>query len=324
MADREADGGVVRCRGPSGRGRGGGRGRWWSCRPSCASPATVAEGRRRSWPRQGQAGAGPARHDGGDDRAAGPRRLPAGPPRADLAARRRAAGQRAPAHAGPAPRGGRHARRRQRRLPRPARAGPRRAPVGRGAGGARRRHADDRGRAPPPVPPRRHQHGRGDVPGGRRRSCARWRRRSSPCSNACIRPRPSCSARSATCWPGTTRGRRWSAPLGVLDDPRRRTWPATCSAIHAPATRFPAWRVAADEQVGRLRRAMTRWERRRDGRPSWSPSCAREPEFELRWAAHPVDEKRRGAKQIAHPTAGDLDLAGRGARHRRRQRAGRS
>ena len=29
----------------------------------------------------------------------------------------------------------------------------------------------------------------------------------------------------------------------------------------------------------------------------------------MRWQAHPVGEKRRGAKRITHPTAGDLELA---------------
>jgi len=70
---------------------------------------------------------------------------------------------------------------------------------------------------------------------------------------------------------------------------------------------FPAWRVAADEQVGRLRRAMARW----DGDDAVADLVAelrQEPEFEVRWAAHPVDEKRRGAKLITHPVAGDLDL----------------
>jgi transcriptional regulator with XRE-family HTH domain len=71
---------------------------------------------------------------------------------------------------------------------------------------------------------------------------------------------------------------------------------------------FPTWWVAADEQVGRLRRATVRWE----GDEAWAElidELRRVPEFEVRWAAHPVDEKRRGAKLIAHPTAGDLELA---------------
>jgi transcriptional regulator with XRE-family HTH domain len=70
---------------------------------------------------------------------------------------------------------------------------------------------------------------------------------------------------------------------------------------------FPTWWVAADEQVGRLRRATVRWE----GDEAWAElidELRRVPEFEVRWAAHPVDEKRRGAKLVAHPTAGDLDL----------------
>lgn len=94
--------------------------------------------------------------------------------------------------------------------------------------------------------------------------------------------------------------------LGVLDDPA----PNLARYVFLdPRARdaFPAWWLAADEQVGRLRRAMTRWE----GDEAVAELIAQlrtAPEFELRWAAHPVDEKRRGAKLIAHPTAGDLDL----------------
>ena len=34
-----------------------------------------------------------------------------------------------------------------------------------------------------------------------------------------------------------------------------------------------------------------------------------EPEFEARWDAHPVDEKRRGSKLLTHPEVGDLAIA---------------
>ncbi len=33
-----------------------------------------------------------------------------------------------------------------------------------------------------------------------------------------------------------------------------------------------------------------------------------EPEFDIRWAAHPVAEKRRGTNLLAHPDVGTLDL----------------
>ena len=101
----------------------------------------------------------------------------------------------------------------------------------------------------------------------------------------------------------------WAAVVGargVLDDPRPNLARYVFLDRRAHDA-FPAWRVAADEQVGRLRRAMTRW----DGDDAVADLVAelrQEPEFEVRWAAHPVDEKRRGAKLITHPAAGDLDL----------------
>jgi transcriptional regulator with XRE-family HTH domain len=96
-------------------------------------------------------------------------------------------------------------------------------------------------------------------------------------------------------------------PLGVLDDPRPNLARYVFLDPRAHDA-FPAWRVAADEQVGRLRRAITRWEHD-DTVAALVAELRAAPEFEVRWAAHPVDEKRRGAKQFAHPTAGDLELA---------------
>jgi transcriptional regulator with XRE-family HTH domain len=101
----------------------------------------------------------------------------------------------------------------------------------------------------------------------------------------------------------------WAAvvgALGVLDDPQ----PNLARYVFLdPRSRdaFPAWWIAADEQVGRLRRAMTRWEAD-ETVAELIAQLRTAPEFEVRWAAHPVDEKRRGAKLIAHPTVGDLDL----------------
>ena len=59
---------------------------------------------------------------------------------------------------------------------------------------------------------------------------------------------------------GTTRGLRVVGPLGVLDDPRTNLARYVFLDRARAHDAFPAWRVAADEQVGRLRRAMTRWE----------------------------------------------------------------
>ena len=89
--------------------------------------------------------------------------------------------------------------------------------------------------------------------------------------------------------------------------PASPTSSASCSSIPGARDVFPEWRVAADEQVGRLRRATTRWERD-DAVAELVDELRRAPEFEIRWDAHPVDEKRRGTKLIAHPTAGDLVL----------------
>lgn len=98
--------------------------------------------------------------------------------------------------------------------------------------------------------------------------------------------------------------------LGLLDvDPG--TVPNFVRFVFAhPAARsvFPEWRAAADEQVARLRRAITRW--------SQEPAVAAlvdelrlDPEFEVRWDAHPIAEKRRGTKRLTHPTVGDLEIA---------------
>lgn len=77
-----------------------------------------------------------------------------------------------------------------------------------------------------------------------------------------------------------------------------------------PAARsaFPEWRTDADEQVGRLRRATTRWSH--DERVGALVAELRhEPEFEVRWNAHPIVEKRRGTKRLSHPEVADLVLS---------------
>jgi len=71
---------------------------------------------------------------------------------------------------------------------------------------------------------------------------------------------------------------------------------------------FPAWRPAADEQVGALRRALTSWPHEA-AVVALVDELRQEPEFEVRWRAHPVDEARRGTTRLTHPEVGDLDLA---------------
>jgi transcriptional regulator with XRE-family HTH domain len=73
-------------------------------------------------------------------------------------------------------------------------------------------------------------------------------------------------------------------------------------------TVFPEWRAIADEQVGRLRRAVATWPEDA-GLRACVEELRQEPEFELRWRAHPVSEKRRGSKHLAHPLVGDLHVS---------------
>jgi transcriptional regulator with XRE-family HTH domain len=102
----------------------------------------------------------------------------------------------------------------------------------------------------------------------------------------------------------------WAAvvgPLGVLEGPRPNLGRYVFLDARAHDA-FPAWRVVADEQVARLRRAMARWGDEPDV-VALVAELRGAPEFERRWVAHPVGEKRRGTKQVAHPVAGDLDLS---------------
>ena len=76
-----------------------------------------------------------------------------------------------------------------------------------------------------------------------------------------------------------------------------------------PAARavLPEWRTEADEQVGRLRKAAMHWSH--DAAiVALIDELRREPEFDVRWDAHPIGEKRRGRKRLTHPEVGDLDF----------------
>ena len=66
--------------------------------------------------------------------------------------------------------------------------------------------------------------------------------------------------------------------------------------------------AAADEQAGRLRRALTVSSHEASVR-ELVDELLDDPEFEVRWHAHPVDEKRRGTKVLTHPEVGDLAIA---------------
>lgn len=75
----------------------------------------------------------------------------------------------------------------------------------------------------------------------------------------------------------------------------------------AARTVFPEWRTAADEQVGRLRRTATHW-RHDPALVALLDDLRGNPEFDTRWDAHPIGEKHRGTKRLAHPEVGDLDI----------------
>ena len=266
------------------------------------APVGGAGGRPpRSWSRQGHPAASRARHDGRDDANRRPSpRVPAGPPRADVAPRRR------PARNG------------RRRTP-----GLRREEVATLAGVSvdylvrleqgrdvhpsaevlaaladamrltedERRHLFQLGvierheaMCPRPAPLVR------DVRAdGRRR-----------CSNGCD-PTPAFvlgPVGDVLAWNDA-----WATvvgALGVLDDPPAQPRPLRVPRPGRARDVFPAWRAVADEQVGRLRRAITLWERRRRRRAGRRARAA-EPEFEVRWDAHPVAEKRRAQSRLAHP-----------------------
>jgi transcriptional regulator with XRE-family HTH domain len=107
-----------------------------------------------------------------------------------------------------------------------------------------------------------------------------------------------------TAWVAVARG------LGLLDVAPGELPNLVRFVFTHPAARsvFPEWRTAADEQAGRLRRALTYW--------SHEPAAVElleelrgQPEFDIRWDAHPIGEKRRGTKRLSHPVAGDLDVA---------------
>lgn len=102
----------------------------------------------------------------------------------------------------------------------------------------------------------------------------------------------------------------WAAivrPLGLLDE----AVPNIARYVFLdPRARqaYPAWRSVADDQAGRLRRTFSRWEHDA-GLATLIAELSTDPEFAVRWAAHPIDDKRRTTTHLAHPTAGDLHLA---------------
>lgn len=98
--------------------------------------------------------------------------------------------------------------------------------------------------------------------------------------------------------------------LGLLDTVSEQRPNFVRFVFTHPAARtvFPEWRAAADEQAGRLRRATTLWAHEA-AVGALVDELLIEPEFAVRWNAHPIGEKRRGTKRLAHPDVGDLEIA---------------
>jgi transcriptional regulator with XRE-family HTH domain len=96
-------------------------------------------------------------------------------------------------------------------------------------------------------------------------------------------------------------------PLGLLEGPSPNV--ARHVFRHpSAATTFPDWDSVADDQVRTLRAASVRWAAD-DGLVALLAELQEVPAFAERWSRHGVEEKRRGVKRIAHPTAGVLRVA---------------
>jgi transcriptional regulator with XRE-family HTH domain len=95
--------------------------------------------------------------------------------------------------------------------------------------------------------------------------------------------------------------------LGLLDGTGGATPNLVRYVFSHPSARtvFPEWRAVADEQAARLRRAATFWAHH-DSVGELVDELRLDPEFEVRWNAHPVGEKRRGSQRLSHPAVGDL------------------
>ncbi len=98
--------------------------------------------------------------------------------------------------------------------------------------------------------------------------------------------------------------------LGILDTAADGRPNLARYTFQHPAARtvLREWRAAADEQAGRLRRAIAHWSHEAHV-TALVDELRAEPEFEVRWNAHPIAERRRGVRRLAHPVVGDLDVA---------------
>ena len=100
---------------------------------------------------------------------------------------------------------------------------------------------------------------------------------------------------------------RLASSLGMLDDTRVNLAHFVFTHPHARDV-YVDWDAAADDQVARLRAAEPHWGD--DAAFAGLLDALRETDgFAARWSAHPVAEKRRGAKRLRHPAVGELQLA---------------
>jgi hypothetical protein len=70
---------------------------------------------------------------------------------------------------------------------------------------------------------------------------------------------------------------------------------------------FPHWPTVADEEVARLRFVTALWPHQPDV-AALVEELRQHQEFETRWTAHRIGRRHRGARRIAHPDAGTLDV----------------
>jgi transcriptional regulator with XRE-family HTH domain len=96
-------------------------------------------------------------------------------------------------------------------------------------------------------------------------------------------------------------------PLGMLDDPSPNLARYVFRHPAAVAT-YPDWDEVADDQLRTLRAATARWTAD-EALVALVAELQELPAFAARWSRHAVEEKRRGVKRLAHPTAGELRIA---------------
>jgi transcriptional regulator with XRE-family HTH domain len=96
-------------------------------------------------------------------------------------------------------------------------------------------------------------------------------------------------------------------PLGLLDGPRPNLARFVFLDPRARAV-YPEWAEAADEQGAWLRGVSPRWQANPAYRALLNELTAGSAEFEQRWAAYAVTQKRRGTKRLVHPAVGQIKI----------------